>query len=494
MTYVVEMKEIEKSFGENYVLKKVDFKLKKGSIHALLGENGTGKSTLMNILGNVISKDSGFIRVNNQEINGAESEDYLNQISFIHQELSLVNDLNIYENLFLGRELKRGIALDKERMIAETEAYIKQLNLSLDPRTKVRELNPAYKQIIEILRALMKDSQVIIMDEPTSSLTDIEIQHIFSIMETLRDSGVSMIFISHKLNEVLEICDEYTIMRDGKVVKTGLITAETTEKELSKAMVGSDVEIEGIYQERPIGERILELKAMSKDRQFINVDLNLQKGEIIGITGLLGDGRSELMASVFGANYPYQGQVLINDKEVKMRTTEIGRHHGLAYVPKNRKENGIIKDLSIRDNMLLPIMGEDNIVRHINWQKGQEAVKHHVDKLRIRLANAKDLITVLSGGNQQKVVLAKALVTNPEIVILDNPTQGVDIGAKIEIYHLIHQLAKEGISFIILSSEINEIKSLCDRAYVMFHGRIVKEFNHEEINEADVMYAATGGI
>lgn len=494
MNTVVEMRGIEKSFGQNYVLKKVDFTLAEGSIHALLGENGTGKTTLMNVLGSILPKDSGSVSVNGLSIDDLrEKEQFKQQIAFIHQELSLVNDLSVYENLFLGRELKQGFFLDKKRMIEETQQYINQLEIELDPETLVRDLNPAFKQITEILRALMQQARVIIMDEPTTSLTDVEINHIFDIMNTLKKQGVSLIFISHKLNEVLRICDTYTIMRDGLMVATGSVDETTTEAFLSRHMVGRELATNEVYERRPVGEVILELKNLSKERQFKEVSLNLRRGEIVGVTGLLGDGRSEVFAAVAGANYPYKGDIRINGQSVKFRNTAQAKRHHIAYVPKNRKENGIIKDLSIANNATLPILQQLTQYQLIHPRRMAEKVDEFVSKLNIRLTDAHDKITALSGGNQQKVVLAKALGTDPQVVILDNPTQGVDVGAKAEIYQLILQLASEGISFIILSNEISEIQKLCDRVYVMFHGEVKHEFQHEELNEADVMLVATGG-
>lgn len=490
MSKVVEMRGIEKSFDKNYVLKKVDFSLAAGSIHALLGENGTGKSTLMNILGNIIPKDAGSINIFGKDIHDVGSE---NPVAFIHQELALVNDLSVYENLFLGRELRKGPFLDHKKMIEETKKYLEQLNIEINPKTLVKDLNPSYKQITEILRALMKNAKVIIMDEPTTSLTDIEINHIFTIMRRLQKQGVSIIFISHKLNEVLEICDAYTIMRDGIVVASGAVTAETTELELSQQMVGKEFSNSEIYYQRPIGEEVLTLNHLSKDREYQNVSMTVKKGEIVGVTGLLGDGRSELFSTVAGANYPYEGDIIISQQKVTMKTTTTAKKHNIAYIPKNRKENGIVKDLTIEENMLLPILNRLATKGLKSRSKMDEKSEHFINMLNIKVADKKNLINSLSGGNQQKVVLAKGLSMDPAIVILDNPTQGVDVGAKHEIYKEILALSEKGISFVILSSEIPEIKKLCDRVYVMFHGQIRQEFSHDEINEEDIMLISTGG-
>lgn len=491
MNPVVEMKNITKSFGNNHVLKDVNFSLMPGSIHALLGENGTGKTTLMNILGNVIPKDSGSIALFGKNF---ENTHLHSKIAFIHQELSVINDLTVFENVFLAKEFKKGPFLNKKKMIEETQKYIDLLKVNLKPTQMVSQLNPALKQITEILRAVMQEAKIIIMDEPTSSLTDVEINHVFNVMENLKAKGVSIIFISHKLNEVIHICDAYTIMRDGKVVAKGKVTKELTEETLSQHMVGRKLSQETIYKARTLGPVILKLDNLSKDRQYNQVNMILKKGEILGVTGLLGDGRSELFMTVAGANSPYQGDIHINGELTQIVNTQHSMKNNITYVPKNRKENGIISDLSISENMTLPILNRF----YKNGLLSQKEIDSHnesyIKKLFIKVSNTNNLITSLSGGNQQKVVLAKALGSNPDIIILDNPTQGVDVGAKLEIYTLIHKLAQEGISFVILSSEFQEIYNLCDRVYVMFHGEVRDEFERSQLNEEDIMLVATGGI
>jgi len=494
MNKAIEMKGIYKSFGANNVLKGVDFTLEKGSIHALLGENGAGKSTLMNILGSILVQDQGDVYLDGQLRKLPQDAKFKEaKISFIHQELSLVNDLNIYENLFLGSELKNGLLLNHQKMIEASQKILARMGVQISPLTLVGDLAPSYKQIVEIARAMMKNAEVIIMDEPTTSLTDVEIAKLFEVMSTLKKQGISLIFISHKLNEVIQICDTYTIMRDGYVVARTSVSSATTEKEISTHMVGKEVSSNDIYQARKIGEVVLELKNLSKDREYQNIDLNVKAGEIVGVTGLMGDGRTEVFASVIGANYPYEGSILINNKEVAMKKTSLGKKNKIAYVPKNRKENGIIKDMTIAENLVLPIMSNISNSGIINLNKQQEVVSSYVDKLKIKVSKTFDLITSLSGGNQQKVVLSKALSTKPAVVILDNPTQGVDIGAKMEIYRQITELAKQGLAFVVLSSEIPELQRICDRAYVMFSGKIKHEFARADLTEENVMLVATGG-
>ena len=494
MALVVEMKGIKKSFGANYVLKGVDFNVEKGSIHALLGENGAGKSTLMNILGGVIQRDDGKILIDGTELEPSTGAKLIqDNVAFIHQELSLVNDLNIFENLYLGKELKKGLFLDKKTMCQQTKMVLDRMGVDIDPYTLVSELNPSYKQISEIARALLSDAKVIIMDEPTSSLTDMETALIFEVMRTLRDQGISLIFISHKLNEVITICDSYTILRNGDVVAVGKIEDGITEKSLSMHMVGEEVRTEGIYQSRELGDVILELENLSRGREYNAVNLKLHKGEILGVTGLLGDGRSELFASVCGANFPYEGKILANGEEKKMKNTHIAMKNRIAYVPKNRKENGIVPDLNIKENLVLPIMNKIASAGLLRSKTVEDVTSSYVKKLDIKVENTRNLITSLSGGNQQKVVISKALCTEPQVLVLDNPTQGVDIGAKMEIYRQIVALAAQGYSFVVLSNEVPELQRTCDRAYVMFQGEIRQELSRDEMTEENIMLVATGG-
>ena len=494
MAFAVEMKGIQKSFGVNNVLKGVDFSVEQGSIHALLGENGAGKSTLMNILGGVIHKDDGEIFIEGKEIGVAGGTKLIQEnVAFIHQELSLVNDLNIFENLFLGNELKKGFLLDKKAMYQQTKKVLDRMGVDIDPYTLVSELNPSYKQISEIARALLSEAKVIIMDEPTSSLTDVETALIFEVMRTLRDQGVSLIFISHKLNEVISICDSYTILRDGDVVAMGRVEEGVTEKSLSTHMVGEEVRTDGIYQPRELGDVILELEDLSRGREFKSVHLNLRKGEILGITGLLGDGRTELFASVCGANYPYEGKILVNGVERKMKNTYTAMKNRIAYVPKDRKENGIVRDLNIKENLVLSVMGKISTAGLLRNKTMDDITGSYVKKLDIKVENTQNLITSLSGGNQQKVVISKALCTDPQVLILDNPTQGVDVGAKMEIYRQVVALATQGYSFIVLSNEVPELQRICDRVYVMFQGEIRQEFARDEVTEENIMLVATGG-
>ena len=489
------MQNIYKSFGANNVLDNVDFTLSTGEICALLGENGAGKSTLMNILGGVLQADSGKIVIDGEERAFLSPVDSLDAgIGFIHQELNLINDLTIYENMFITHLQRKGAFLDAKTMQEKTAELFAKMNITLDPRTMVRDLDASYKQIVEICRALMQEASIIIMDEPTTSLTEPEIQRVFAMMRTLREQGVGIIFISHKLGEVMEICDRYTVLRDGKMVAAGAVK-DTDTKKLAAYMVGHEVNTDVLTREIKLGDEVLRLEGLSDGKYFEDISLTVHAGEVLGVTGLLGDGRSELFLSVFGAmGKSYTGKVTLGGREVHITNTYQALEEGIAYLPRNRKENAILKDMSIIDNgsiVELPKMKKHRFF--IDFDKQDKLFSKQMEELRIKMGAKSDPITSLSGGNQQKVVLAKWLMCGPRVLILDNPTQGVDVGAKEEIYGIIHRLATEGVAIIVLSSEAQEIIRVCDRSIVMFHGRQVGEVSGADMNEHNIMYLATGG-
>ena len=491
----LSMEKICKSFGANNVLTEVNFQLDAGEICALLGENGAGKSTLMNILGGVLPANSGRILIDGKPVSFATPVESLDAgIGFIHQELNLINDLTIYENMFITHLPKKGAFLDAKYMQEETAKLFERMNIDLDPCTMVRDLDASYKQIVEIGRALLQKASLIIMDEPTTSLTEPEIQRVFAMMRTLKEQGVGIIFISHKLGEVMEICDRYTVLRDGHMVASGLVS-QTDTRQLAAHMVGREVNSETFTREAKLGEEVLVLENLSNGKHFHDISLSVRAGEIQGVTGLLGDGRSELFQTVFGAmGKRYTGTMKLMGQEKKFGNTYDALEAGVAYLPRNRKENAIIKDMTILDNgsiVHLPKLKKYGLF--IDFEKQEQLFAKQVEELRIKMGDRLDLITSLSGGNQQKVVLAKWLMSNPKLLILDNPTQGVDVGAKEEIYNIIHRLAGEGVAIIVLSSEAQEIIRVCDRTLVLFHGRQVGELKAEEMTEHSIMYLATGG-
>lgn len=488
------MKNIDKSFGDNEVLKDVFLSVKGGEVLALIGENGAGKSTLMNILGGVLPMDSGEILIDEKEAVFLDPRHSMEAgIAFIHQELNLINDLPIYENMFIGREPKTKYGtLDLQRMLKETQEVFIRMNITLNPKTMVRDLDASYKQIVEIARAMMMNASVIIMDEPTTSLTETEIERVFHMMETLKEHNVGIIFISHKLNEVIRICDRYMVLRDGILVGEGKIEEVTTDH-LARLMVGHEVRTEALQRNIEKREEVLRVENLTKESDFKDVSFTAYKGEILGITGLLGDGRSELFLSIFGADRYESGKVYLEGKPVKIRSTVDAMKLGMGYLPRNRKENGIIKDMNIYENASIvtwPKFAKRGI---IDTKTQDTEFEKQVGRLRIKMDKKTDPINSLSGGNQQKVVLSKWLTANPRILVLDNPTQGVDVGAKEDIYDIIMDLIDDDIAVIVLSSEAQEIIRVCDRALVMYHGRIQGEVMGDEMNEHNIMKLATGG-
>ncbi len=488
----LSMTGIRKAFDANQVLRDVELRIGDGEIRALLGENGAGKSTLMNILGGVLKPDDGEIILNGRKYAFSTPRDAMDAgIAFIHQELNLVNDLPIYENLFIGRELRRGALLNRREMIRRTKEVLSRMEVDIDPRTMVRELDASYKQIIEIARALLMNATLLIMDEPTTSLAEVEINRVFTMMRTLKAQGVTIIFISHKLREVLSVCDTFTVLRDGEVVKNGSVS-EVTELDLARWMVGHDVRSERLQRRMQLGQEALRVENLTLSHAFQNVSFSLREGEILGVTGLLGDGRSELFQTVFGCNPRYQGSIFLYGKRTRLRDTTAAYRLGIGYVPRDRKENGIIKDMSILENGSIVTIRE---LAHPFIHHGQERrnLQQEISDLAIRVFDINDGINSLSGGNQQKIVLAKWLEAHPRILIFDNPTQGVDVGAKEDIYDIILRLAENGVAVVILSSEAQEILRLCDRTLVMYHGHIQGELDSEHMNEQNIMVLATGG-
>ena len=488
----LSMRGIVKSFGANDVLKSVDFSLRGGEICALLGENGAGKSTLMNILGGVLRPDAGQILLDDKPQTFQNPSQSLDAgIAFIHQELNLINDLPIYENMFIGRELKKKNGfLDHPRMIAETRKVFERMALTLDPRAMVRDLDASYKQIVEISRALLMNAQIIIMDEPTTSLTDPEIEHVFEILRTLKKQNVGIVFISHKLREVMEICDRYTVLRDGVMVSEGYVRDVTTDL-LARDMVGHDVRNEPLNRSVKLGDEVLRLEDLTQEPHYRHISLSVRGGEVLGVTGLLGDGRSEIFRTVFGDTGKYQGNIIVNGKSVQMHSTQQALALGIGYVPRNRKENGIIKDMNILENgsiVTLPRLTHRGL---IDRKAQREEFDRQRQELHIKMGPPEDPITSLSGGNQQKVLIGRWLANNPDILILDEPTRGIDVGAKYEIYCIIAELAKQGKSIIMISSEMSELIGMSDRIMVMCDGRVTGFIDGKDATQENIMALAT---
>ncbi len=490
---ILEMKDIKKSFNQVQVLHGVDLTLNKGEIHALLGENGAGKSTLMNILGGVHQPESGVITLDGKEIkidNPRISQE--NGVSFIHQELNVVTDLTVYENMFLGSELRNKWGMiDVKEMCRQTSEVLSKLGVDLDPKKIVRDLDTSYKQMIEIAKALLRDSKIIIMDEPTTSLTDNEVDRLFELMRSLKQSGVSIIYISHKLKEIQAVCDRYTVLRDGHLVGNGDIK-DVDLAGIAQLMVGKSVSTEAFYHEKSSGEPVLTVKNLTSEGLFKGIHFSVAKGEVVGFTGLAGDGRTELFESIFGFRKKYSGVIEVNGTPIKINHPIKAVKAGIGFVPKNRKENAIIKDLSVIENMSLSSIKNFEKNGLIHSKREQEKFQQYKDQLNIKVHDPNVKIDTLSGGNQQKVVIAKWLEADGDIIIFDNPTQGIDVGAKNEIYQHIMNLAEQGKGIIILSSEAPEILRVCERINIMFQGEITGRFSREELTEEIIMEYATG--
>lgn len=495
----IRMSNIVKSFGGAApVLKDVTLEVGVGEIHGLLGENGAGKSTLMNILGGVIPMDSGKIELFGKEVTITNAKDSQNLgVAFIHQELNVVNDMPVYENMFLGYEINkfRGL-LDKNEMISQTEAVFAMMNVDLDPLEMVGNMPASSKQILEIAKSLLRKAKIIIMDEPTTSLSVPEIENVFRIMKNLTEQGVTIIFISHKLGEVVDFCDKYTVLRNGEKISTGMITDENgvtiSPEEIARMMIGKEVQGLEIYKPRETGEEVLRVEKLSADRYFEDISFSVHKGEILGFTGLLGDGKEELVRCLFGDIPSNSGKVYMYGKEIKVKTPKQATKQKIGFLPSNRKENAIIKDLSITENMTIVALDKCITGIYLNHKKENEVASQYKDILHIKLGKFSDLITSLSGGNQQKVILAKWMYAKPDVMLLCNPTQGVDIGAKNEIYNEIFEIAKTGVAVVVTSGEAQEIMKLCDRVNVMYHGKMNGTLEREQLDEETLMILSTG--
>lgn len=496
--YALRMTGINKSFDGVSVLKNVDLFVKKGEIHALLGENGAGKTTLMNVLGGVLLSDSGKIEIDEEEVVLHTPSESLNHgIAFIHQELNVINDLKVYENMFLGSEMvTKGGHIRAKEMIVKCKEIFDYMGIELDPKTMVSDLDTSYKQIVEIAKTLLQNAKIIIMDEPTTSLTKVEITHVFSIMRTLKGKGTTIIFISHKLGEVVEVCDRYTVLRNGENVivedihqPQGTVSVET----IARYMVGRDVLNVEVFQDHAIGDVVLEVEKLNVANHLKDISFNLKKGEIVGFTGLLGDGRTELARAIFGDLKINSGTIRIHGKKIINKNPEQAKRRKFGYVPANRKENGIVRDLTVTENITLATLDDFQKATKVNHRKEAKVANEFVDSLSIKTPSLNAYITSLSGGNQQKVVLAKWLHAKPDVMIFSNPTQGVDVGAKNEIYALIMELAKNGVAVMITSGEAQEVIKVCDRVCIMYHGEIRGELKRNECNEESLMILSTGG-
>lgn len=491
---MLKMSDISKSFFGVTVLDHVNFSVERGEIHALLGENGAGKSTLMNILAGVYTRDSGSIEFNGKRLEQT-SVAAVEQagIAFVHQELNLFNDLTVYENIFLRKEIVSRLGtLNKKAMIQQTRELFDNLGVDIDPCAMVSELETGKKQLLEIAKALHARAQLFILDEPTTALNNEEIAHLFTIVRQLKEQGNSFIFISHKMSEIFSLADRYTVLRNGQFIGSGDI-ADTTPQNVTRMMVGGQYSEGGAYAQRELGEPILELEGLS-GQGFRDISLTIRKGEVVGFTGLVGAGISELFQAIFGERPVTGGVLKLHGVPVRGHTIHKAMLDRVAMIPSNRKENSIVPDFTLLENGY--ISRHALTWRHQHISKKSELRKYDAlrQKLNVKSNSPEDLITSLSGGNQQKVILARWLNTESDILLLDNPTQGIDVGAKAEIYRLIQELAQSGKTVLVNTLEIPEIQQVADRCVVFYHGRVQAQLVRSEINEEAVMLQATGAI
>ena len=501
MEYVLELKNIYKSFPGVKVLEDVTLQVRPGEVHALMGENGAGKSTLMKILMGIYKADQGSIFLEGKETVIHGPKDAMSKgISMIHQELNTVLDMEVAENVFVGRELlKKGFEklkiVDIARMREETGKYFREMNIDIDPRAKMRTLSVAEMQLVEIVKAISLNSRIIVMDEPTSAITEKEATVLFAQIERLKKQGVAIIYISHKMDEIFRISDTITVLRDGQWIGTKP-AKELDNDMLIKMMVGR--ELTDIYPKDPveIGDVILEVKNLSRGKKVQDASFSLRKGEVLGIAGLVGAGRSELVETIFGLYPKTGGQIFLHGKEVHIKSAADAIKNKMALITEDRKQTGLNLIVSVKENIASVSIGKLSTHGIVNDKKINEVSEKYIKELKIKTPDGNAIVGNLSGGNQQKVVLAKWLLDEPDIIIFDEPTRGIDIGAKRDIYLLINNLAKEGKAVIVISSEMAEVMGICDRILVMAEGRINGEVQREEFSQEVIMgYASniTGG-
>lgn len=490
----VNMTGMTKSFGNNSVLRGVDFDIRPGEVHALMGENGAGKSTLMNILTGLHKADDGKILINNEEqlfANPKEAEEY--GLSFIHQEMNTWSDMTVLENLFIGKEIKNSLGWIKTKeMKTLANKTFTELGIQLDLNRDVGTLSVGQQQMIEIAKSLMTNAEVIIMDEPTAALTEREIDVLFKIINQLTARNVSIVYISHRMEEIFKISDRITVMRDGISVDTKN-TNETHNDEIVRMMVGRDLEDYYPKKNAKIGEVVFEVKQLRQEKVFKDISFQVKSGEIVGFSGLMGAGRTEVMRSIFGIDALDEGELYLDGEKIQIKTPSDAIRQGIGFLTEDRKEEGLILDYSIRDNISLPSIDGFKKNMLIDTKAEEDFAEMLVKRLNIKSMSHEDPTSSLSGGNQQKVVLAKWVGIGSKVLILDEPTRGVDVGAKREIYQLMNELAERGVAIIMVSSDLPEILGVSDRVIVVHEGKLAGELPKEEATEEKIMTLATGG-
>lgn len=490
----IEMKGINKAFGSNQVLKDAGFVLEDGEVHALMGENGAGKSTLMKILTGVYTRDAGTVIVDGKEvIYKSPQEAEKAGIVFIYQELNVLFDLTVEENLFMGKEITKGFGIcDKKAMRKKAQEAMDKMGVKIPINAVMSDLSVGQQQMVEICKALMVDAKVLIMDEPTAALTQSETEGLFKLIKSLRKKGVSIVYISHRMEEIFELCDRITILRDGTYVGTEKIK-DINMDDIVRMMIGREIGERFPARDAKIGKEMLRVEGLTKGKTFKDVNFSVKAGEVLGVSGLMGAGRTEIMHAIFG-NLPFEsGKIFIEGKEVTIRNAREAINAGIGFITEDRKTEGLLLEKSISENIALANLGKISDKSVVKKSKVDELVKKGIDEFHIKCFGPDHECNNLSGGNQQKVVFAKWVYTDPKILILDEPTRGVDIGAKKEIYSVINNLAAKGVAIILVSSELPEVLGMSDRIMVVHEGKITGIIDAKEADQEKVMTLATGG-
>ncbi|MDO5344458.1 MAG: sugar ABC transporter ATP-binding protein [Lachnospiraceae bacterium] len=484
------MKGIDKSFPGVKALQNVSLQLKAGEVHALLGENGAGKSTLIKVLGGIYHADAGEIFIEGQkaQIDGVVAARAAG-ISIVHQELVLVPYMTVAENIFLGREPGTSLNVNHRKMIEDAQRLLDTYEMNIKADMLVEKLTIAQQQMVEIVKAISFNSKILVMDEPTSSISDKEVGFLFETIRTLTKKGVGIIYISHKMSELEEICDRVTVMRDGQTVGTRVVK-ETNTDELIALMVGRELTNYYTRDFLEPGEVILKCEHISDGKMAKDASFELHKGEILGFAGLVGAGRSETMKAIFGLAPHMSGEVYVKGKKVHIKSPIDALKYGIALVPESRKTEGLYKVQSVKYNSTIQVLNQFIGKLHVNSKKEEEITQKYIDLMATKTPSQDQVIGNLSGGNQQKVMIGRWLATDPEILILDEPTRGVDVGAKAEIYSIMNELVKNGMSIIMISSEMPEIINMSDRVYVMNEGRVTGCLDHETVTQEKIMQLA----
>lgn len=490
------MVDISKSFPGVQALKNASIKVRKGTVHALMGENGAGKSTLMKILGGLQPADSGKIILHGKEVAFTNPHESLkHKISMIHQELTSIPHMTVADNIYLGREpLASGLFVNDKSQNERAAKLLKELEIDINPKTKMVNLSIAQMQLIEIAKAISYDSEIIIMDEPTSAITEREVELLYTIIRNLTRKGVSVIYISHKLNEIFTISDEVTVMRDGEYVGTKP-TKDLSRQEIISMMVGRELTHMFPKTEVEIGEPVLEVKNLTRAGKFKNISFTLRKGEILGVAGLMGAGRTEVMESLFGLIPPDSGEIIIKGRHVTIKNPVDAKKNGLAFITEDRKLTGLFLPHSVKDNIIAASLDRFKVAGIFMNEKSVNGICEDQKKLlRIKTPTIEQKVKNLSGGNQQKVLLAKWLLTDADIIILDEPTRGIDVGAKSEIHSLMGELVKAGKAVIMISSELPEVLGMSDRIIIMHEGKLTGEVSRQDASQDVIMSYATGTV